>query len=260
MRWPRYLPILVVFIAPISNISASPGGACRDQPGSLLEGLQLPASPYAQGVDISHHNGAVPWRSLRRAGVVFAYLKATQGAHYNDPAFQRHWAMTKRCGIARGAYHFFDPRLDAKAQAEHFLRRIKNDPGELPPVVDVERGFDHQHIHCDQYMKALRAFIDHVQTVSGRAAMIYTGHRFWSKSLCDRTDFRDHPLWIAHYTASRPRLPGGWKRWQLWQYTPTAQTNSGTVALDLNQFRGDRASLLKWLRPPKRNRSGCETE
>ena len=34
--------------------------------------------------------------------------------------------------------HFFRPNIDGKAQAEHFLKRIHLEAGDLPPVLDLE--------------------------------------------------------------------------------------------------------------------------
>jgi nucleoid-associated protein YgaU len=57
-------------------------------------------------------------------------------------------------------------------------------------------------------------------------------------------DFSEYPLWIAHYTEKpRPRLPKGWKRWTLWQYTDQGRVSGIGGRCDLDRFRGSLAEL-----------------
>src|SRR4051794_5467055 len=60
-----------------------------------------------QGIDISHHQGAIDWARLPGQGVDFAYIKASEGGDHRDPAFAANWAGARKAGIRRGAYHFF---------------------------------------------------------------------------------------------------------------------------------------------------------
>jgi lysozyme len=93
--------------------------------------------PYAEGIDVSHYQPNIDWQAVAAGGVSFAFIKATEGGALVDGMFESHWAQAKRAGVLRGAYHFFRPKLDAAAQARHFLAQLR-DPGELPPAVDVE--------------------------------------------------------------------------------------------------------------------------
>ncbi|MBW2706938.1 MAG: lysozyme, partial [Deltaproteobacteria bacterium] len=38
-------------------------------------------------IDVSHHQGKIDWQKLRRAGIDFAYIKATEGGDFRDPRF-----------------------------------------------------------------------------------------------------------------------------------------------------------------------------
>src|SRR5687768_3711582 len=60
-----------------------------------------------QGIDVSHHQGVIEWSLLSGQGVDFAYIKASEGGDFVDPAFARNWDGAGRAGIRRGAYHFF---------------------------------------------------------------------------------------------------------------------------------------------------------
>ena len=94
-------------------------------------------SKYVKGIDVAHWEPVVDWARVRAQEIRFAFIKATQ-ADFADSMFASHWAGAKRAGILRGAYHFIDPRVDGRRQAEAFLRTVKLEPGDLPPVLDLE--------------------------------------------------------------------------------------------------------------------------
>ncbi|MBL0015595.1 MAG: hypothetical protein IPP17_03940 [Bacteroidetes bacterium] len=91
-----------------------------------------------RGIDVSRYQGKIEWAKVKQAGIRFAFIKATEGTDYVDPYFAVNWDEAKDKGIARGAYHFFRPAQDGKAQAEHFLKQVKWTKGDLPPVLDLE--------------------------------------------------------------------------------------------------------------------------
>jgi GH25 family lysozyme M1 (1,4-beta-N-acetylmuramidase) len=92
---------------------------------------------YIKGIDVAHWEPQVDWARVRAQDIRFAFIKATQ-ADFADSMFESHWVGAKRAGILRGAYHFIDPRVDGRRQAEAFLRMVKLEPGDLPPVLDLE--------------------------------------------------------------------------------------------------------------------------
>lgn len=92
---------------------------------------------YIKGIDVAHWEPQVDWALVRALDIRFAFIKATQ-ADFADSMFESHWAGAKQAGILRGAYHFIDPRVDGRRQAEAFLRTVQLEPGDLPPVLDLE--------------------------------------------------------------------------------------------------------------------------
>ena len=56
-------------------------------------GLWIPNEPSItafpiRGIDVSHHQHAIDWPSVKRSGMKFAYIKATEGADYRDAEFR----------------------------------------------------------------------------------------------------------------------------------------------------------------------------
>lgn len=92
---------------------------------------------YLRGIDVSAWEPNINWDRVCAQDIQFAFIKASQ-ADFTDSKFDMHWAGSKRAGILRGAYHFLDPRVDSRVQAETFLSKVKLEAGDLPPVLDLE--------------------------------------------------------------------------------------------------------------------------
>ena len=80
----------------------------------------LPAIVFDGVIDVSHHNGAIDWPAVASAGIALAFIKATQGAAFVDPAFERNRSAAIKAGVLAVPYHFIDTS-DADDQADHFL-------------------------------------------------------------------------------------------------------------------------------------------
>ena len=92
---------------------------------------------YVKGIDVASWEPNINWEKVCAQDIRFAFIKATQG-DFSDPLYTSHWNGSKRAGILRGAYHFIDPRVDARVQANTFLNTVQLEEGDLPPVLDLE--------------------------------------------------------------------------------------------------------------------------
>jgi len=242
--WPASTPVKTA-----TSVGTVPPTLCANQRGSSTALSLGPTDRlHAAGIDVSHFNGPVPWLTLSQAGLTYAFAKATEGLDYTDPRFADNWAAMKACGIPRGAYHFLVPKDDPAAQAEHFLSVLGEDLGELPLVVDVERGFSGAVHPCSALQSTLRVFLQTLEAKTQHAVMIYTGPGFWKTHMCDDKSFSSRPLWVARYSKTEPELFGGWKRWDFWQYSQRGQV--GGSRADLDRFRSDVRALQAWRRGP----------
>ena len=216
----------------------------------LLLALTLPLfacnedSVTYHGIDVSHYQGSINWRSVKAAGTMFAFTKATEGDTDVDPDFLVNWNGIKDAGIVRGAYHFFDPNDDALTQAEHFIATVKLEPGDLPPVLDIEisEGVSVEGIEND-----IRVWLEKVAHAYGVKPVIYSDVSFIRKYLA--SGFNTYPLWIAEYSKSTPDAPGDWKAWTFWQYSDTGKVNGVGGAVDQDIYHGTEADWKQLLVP-----------
>jgi lysozyme len=216
--------------------------------GTVTPPAAKPA-PRPLGIDVSHHNGAVDWTAVARAGLVFALVKATEGATFTDHLFGDNWARIKAAGLMRGAYHFFRPAAPVAEQADRFLATMGDlGPGDLPPVLDIEEAGVGRDEWADlppaERVPAALAWLDRVEQACGRKPIVYTRRGFVREKFGAPGALSGYPLWVAHYTkAPGPSVPAGWDKWTIWQYTETGAVKGVPGKFDLDRFNGTAEQL-----------------
>lgn len=167
----------------------------------------------AQGIDVSHHQGAIDWRRLPEQGVDFAYIKASEGRDHRDRTFTANWTGARRAGIARGAYHFFTLCRPGADQAANFIAAVPAEPDALPPAVDLEyMGNCSRPVTSDRFHAELAAYISAVEAHYRKPVLLYLTAEFdRAYQVSARVD---RPLWLRALI----RQPGfGARPWLYWQ-------------------------------------------
>jgi GH25 family lysozyme M1 (1,4-beta-N-acetylmuramidase) len=201
-----------------------------------------------EGVDVSHHNGAIHWDRVRNAGISFAVIKTTEGTTFVDGKAQTNLAGCRKAGIVPAMYHFYRHDVDPINQATHFLQNIgARAAGDLPPVVDIEGPGDGAGAitySTTEVVHRIGLFSDAVRSAIGIAPMIYTYPAAWSEVTSNSNAFSaTNPLWIASYKSGAPKRTGSWTTYTLWQYTDNGMVDGIDGPVDRNRFNGDEAGL-----------------
>ncbi len=201
------------------------------------------------GVDVSKYQGNIDWTTIKRNGVSFGFIKATEGDDHNDVAFKKNWNAAKRAHVARGAYHFYYFCSTAKAQAKWFIRNVPKDKSALPPVLDMEwnahspsckKRPSRRHI-----LKEMATFSKIIERHYGKKPIIYTTPDFYEHNL--EGAFKDHYFWLRS-VKSHPKVLYGKRKWLFWQYTGTGRVKGVRGNIDLNVFNGNKSTWVKWLK------------
>jgi GH25 family lysozyme M1 (1,4-beta-N-acetylmuramidase) len=216
---------------------------------ALVVGSAAAASAGASGPDVAsyqHPSGrSINWASVYAAGKRFVFVKATEGTGYRNPYFAGDWSGSHAAGLMHGAYHFARPSVragSAAAQARAFVATAgkSRSKGDLPPTLDLEVSGG---LGPANLISWTNQWLNTVQRLTGRKAMIYSYPYFWSHNMRGTTTFRDHRLWGASY-GSRPTTFGGaWKTWTFWQYSSTSTVSGIRAKSDMNTFHGTVAQL-----------------
>lgn len=205
-----------------------------------VSGTSVSPPPQPRGIDVSHRQGTVEWKSVAADGVSFAFLKATESTDWSDPLFASNWEGAKTAGILRGAYHFFRPEHDGASQAAHFLGTVTTTSTDLPPVLDIEVR---DSIPTARIVSEARSWLEKVEEATGVVPIIYTDRTFWNA--LDAGSFDRYPLWIAEYGVDSPTLPAGWTSWTFWQHTSSGHVPGIGGAVDESVFNGSLDELRR---------------
>ncbi|WP_168798026.1 glycoside hydrolase family 25 protein [Pacificoceanicola onchidii] len=236
--WAR--PTVGVTAPQVATTANKPPSVAQPQPAKpKTGGAQAAASttPLA-GIDVSHYQGTVHWGQVARAGMQFAYVKATAGLTYKDPRYSANISGARKAGLTAGAYHFYIPGDDPIKQAEHYLSHVTVGPGSLPPALDLESipASDSDSDVGDTALKWLK----HVEEKTGCKPVIYSNGSYYREYL--GKPLEGYPFWLAEY-ANHPRLPSGIKDWTFWQHSQTGRVTGITGHVDLDLFQGTPADL-----------------
>jgi lysozyme len=197
-----------------------------------------PGFANVRGLDVSHYQGTIDWDQVAKAGMAFAFIKATEGTTNFDPQLQTNWNGANAAGLLRGAYHFYEPGADPHQQAVHFLSVVQPEPGELPPVLDVEMPGESSEI-----ISGIEVWLTTVEQAIGKTPILYTNPSFWTG--LGVSSFGRFPLWIAEYGVASPKVPDGWSTWTFWQDSENGTVPGIDGPVDLDLFQGTLQELQR---------------
>lgn len=188
-----------------------------------------------KGIDVSLFQGDIDFAAVRRAGIDFVMIKASQGrtADYDepftDPKFVRNRAGAGQAGLYWGVYHYLCARSldEARAEAEYFveLMRPYRDEMKLWCAVDVEdTGF--MGGLSRETLSAIVAEFCRIVAAAGLRPMVYA-NSWWLDAKFDAP--AGVPIWEANWsTNAHP------SRAKIWQYSSTGTVGGVDGAVDMN--------------------------
>jgi lysozyme len=209
-------------------------------------GRSGPSTFPVHGIDAARFQGQMNWKQIRRQGIKFAWLKATEGGDLLDPEFKQNWRAAKRARLPVGAYHFYYFCTDPDTQAKNFIKNVPRLRGGMPPVLDLE--WNPFSPTCTlrppaaEVRRVANRFIKIVERHYQTSVVVYTTPDFWERNGVARLK-RD--FWLrstAQHVAKRYRV----KSWLFWQYTATGVLDGIEKEVDLKCFNGSEAQWKQW--------------
>ncbi|MDR7208933.1 glycoside hydrolase family 25 protein [Flavobacterium piscis] len=192
------------------------------------------------GIDVSEFQGIVDWGEIEifeeKYPVQFVFIRATAGNNRIDRQFEHNWKGAKKYKIIRGAYHYYRPNENSIEQADFFIKTVKLQKGDLPPVLDIERLPKNQSL--DSLKKGLKRWLNKVEAHYQVRPIIYTGERYYSDFL--KEEFGEYLFWIANYNFYREKIEDDWL---FWQFTEKASLPGIKHRVDVNIYNGDLEQL-----------------
>jgi len=190
------------------------------------------------GVDVSDWQGSIDWGSVAAAGYQFAITKATEGTGFTARRFQRNWNGIKAAGMARGAYHFAQPDLNAPAaEADFFVQQVGElETGDLL-TLDLEAG---SGFLADWALEWLNRVTERV----GFRPLLYSSVGFLDAHGCTgNAQLAEFGLWLASWRSTIPPPPSAWPFIAFWQHTDKSRVPGIEGLCDGDFFNGTRERL-----------------
>jgi len=217
-----------------------------------MAACELPAVVFDGVIDVSHHNGAIDWPAVAGAGIALAFIKATQGVGFVDPAFERNRGAAVSAGVLVVPYHFLDTS-DPGQQTEHFLTATVLAAGQ-PAMLDWETA------------ATVADLVAFGQAVAGRTARDPLAYYGFAQLRDASPDLSRWPLMLPEYPRGTtsgcyldlvrrpPRLPpgrpvawnGGSRPYDFHQYTAAGRVAGIATPVDRSVWVGTLADLQAW--------------
>ena len=192
------------------------------------------------GIDVSEYQGKISWSYVdtieNQYPLHFVFIRATAGNDAVDRRFKRNWEGAKKNKMIRGAYHYYRPNENSLEQAELFIKTVRLQKGDLPPVLDIEKLPKNQSM--TNLKKGLRRWLQAIENHYKVKPIIYTGEKYYDDFL--KEEFSDFLFWIANYNFYREEIQDDWL---FWQFTERAAVPGIEGNVDVNIYNGDLQQL-----------------
>ena len=192
------------------------------------------------GIDVSAYQGKISWSYVdtieNHYPLHFVFIRATAGNNVVDRRFKRNWEGAKKNKMIRGAYHYYRPNENSLEQATLFIKTVRLQKGDLPPVLDIEKLPKNQSMA--NLKKGLRRWLQAIEKHYKVKPIIYTGEKYYDDFL--KEEFSDYLFWIANYNFYREEIQDDWL---FWQFTERAAVPGIVGNVDVNIYNGDLQQL-----------------
>jgi lysozyme len=213
--------------------------------GKVMNAFGISVPVYEiHGIDVSRYQEKINWQEISNfksgkdsLGITFAFVKATEGQSLLDIYFYYNWAETRKYNIIRGAYHYYKPNVNSSKQAAQFIKHVKLQTGDLPPVLDIEEIGKYGGANMK---KGIKNWLRLVEKHYGVKPIIYTNASFYKQYLSGK-EFQNYRFWIAHYTKTTPNVNNNWI---FWQYSDKGIIATIRSKVALNVHKGTKEELL----------------
>ena len=227
-----------------------------------------------KGVDLSSANGSVDMNKIKEAGFDFVMLRCGYGnddSSQDDSKFESNVKKAEAAGLPWGAY-LYSYALDeneAKSEARHVIRLLKNKKPTMPIAFDMEDADGYKRRNGMPSDKTLvgicKTFLSEIKN-AGYYPMLYASLSWLDNQLNDSSLLNNYDIWCAQWNTvcqySGSRL-GMWQYGGETNYLESSQI-SGVGTVDKDKCYKDYPTIIKsggynnWSTEPVLDKKGFE--
>lgn len=194
-----------------------------------------------RGIDVSAHNGDIDFDKVRKAGISFVWIKASEGETLRDSRFEKNHAAASAAGLRTGAYHFFRFDCDGVMQAMNLCQALGDIRPDMGVAIDVELQNNAEGVPDQTVIANLESMTDYL-AMRGLPVTFYSNKEGYTRFLKDR--FAEYPLWICSFTDWEPLEEG--EPWTFWQYSHAGHVDGIDGNVDEDVFNGTAGALAAY--------------
>lgn len=186
------------------------------------------------GIDLSHHQGKIDWSKVREVNgheISFVFIKATEGATYQDPLYKSNFTQAKSNGLKVGSYHYFRTTSSVADQLANFKRSVNKADQLLIPMIDIE---ENDNLSTEEFNAHLLKFLKGIEQYYHCKPILYSTQRFYNTHLKEK--YLDYHWMIGRFSKQKPVLQDS-NKWTIWQYSDKGQVDGIDKAVDLDVLR-----------------------
>ena len=165
-----------------------------------------------KGIDIYHGTGRPDFSAVKRSGIDYAILKATEGVNFKDAYFDVNSSAAKAAGLQVGAYHFLRA-TPINQQCHDFLAAISGHGPYCCLAIDVENPYKNGKVIPEISDLGEKAVTDRIITLynairsAGYTCPVYVySSKSWFGTYIDtaRCKSAGMLIWLAWYSNATP--------------------------------------------------------
>ncbi len=188
------------------------------------------------GIDVSHHQNIIDWQKVVESTpqLEFVYIKATEGATFQDRLFTRNAYLASKAGLKVGGYHVFRTTSSAHKQFENFKRMLSDSHIDLIPMVDANNAGSR---YISEARDSLKVLLGLIENHYGVKPMIYVGAS--GSSLCYK--LTGYPIYLRGIGSKKPPQNVVKEKYTLWQFSCTGNIEGIEKEVDLCRFNPEKS-------------------
>lgn len=156
------------------------------------------AVPLRSGIDVSYHQGAIDWNSVKASGVQFAFIRAGSFKSGTDAFYHQNMQGAIAAGIPVGIYVYsyaITPEMAAN-EGLFAVTVAKDYPVSLPIAYDIEDAY-HRGMTKDQLQALVNSFCNTVKA-AGYYPIVYSSKNWFLTRIGDVS----WDVWVAQYNTA----------------------------------------------------------
>lgn len=195
------------------------------------------------GIDVSQYQGLIDWE-VAKDHIDFAIIRCGYGqdiSAQDDKLFKRNADECTRLGIPFGVYLYSYAKnsSDAKSEARHVMRLIKNYKLAYPVYYDLEDENTTGKQSNDVIASIAKTFADELEANDYYVGMYAS--LYWWRTKLTNSIFNRYTRWVANYAAELNFD----KPYDMWQYSSTGWVEGIPSIVDLNYCYKDFPAIIE---------------